>query len=138
MAIPCPRTSAITRSAAASRPCTFRFKKGRPGNPRGPRPKNRPALLIEALDEPVTPTNGGAVDPSFAPPAVLRALPGMDEAAIGNLLHARASTTARPAIMLGHAFTITAEAVGPGDLRVTRKAIIRLTGRPNPPLWIYR
>ena len=48
MAIPCPRTSAITRSAAASRPCTPEFKKGQSGNPRGPRPKNLPALLIGA------------------------------------------------------------------------------------------
>ena len=33
-------------------PVHTRFKKGQSGNPRGPRPKNLPALLIEALDEP--------------------------------------------------------------------------------------
>jgi general secretion pathway protein K len=78
------------------------------------------------------------VDPSFAPPEVLRALPGMDEAAIANLLQARASAIARPAVMLGHAFTITAEVDGPDRLRVRRSAVIRLTGRPNAPFWIYR
>jgi len=78
------------------------------------------------------------IDPSFAPPEVLRALPGMDEAAVANLLQARASSTARPAVMLGHAFTITAEANGPGELHVKRSAVIRLTGRPNVPYWIYR
>jgi hypothetical protein len=59
MATPCPRTRPIIRPAAASRPCHTRFKKGQPGNPRGPRPKNLPALLIEALDEPVTATIDG-------------------------------------------------------------------------------
>jgi hypothetical protein len=69
---------------------------------------------------------------------VLRVLPGMDEAAIANLLQARASSTARPAIMLGHAFTITAEAAGPDALHVRRSAVIRLTGRPNAPFWVYQ
>jgi hypothetical protein len=47
--------------AAAYRkpPLHTRFKKGQSGNPRGPRPKNLPALLIEALDEPVTATIDG-------------------------------------------------------------------------------
>ena len=76
------------------------------------------------------------VDPSFAPPEVLRALPGMDQAAIATLLQTRAST--RPAIMLGHAFTITAEANGAGEIHVRRSIVIRLTGRPNAPYWIYR
>jgi general secretion pathway protein K len=78
------------------------------------------------------------VDPSFAPPEVLRALPGMDEAAIASLLLARASSTSRPAIMLGHAFTITSEAEGPGGFHTRRSAVIRLTGRPSTPFWLYR
>jgi general secretion pathway protein K len=77
------------------------------------------------------------VDPSLAPPEVLRALPGMDEAASADLLQARSSANARPAVMLGHAFTITAEVDGSGELRVRRSAVIRLTGRPNAPFWIY-
>jgi hypothetical protein len=40
-------------------PVHTRFKKGQSGNPRGPRAKNLPALLIEALDEPVTATIDG-------------------------------------------------------------------------------
>src|SRR5215467_3933722 len=37
-------------------PVHSRFKKGQSGNPRGPRPKNLPALLIEALNEMVIDT----------------------------------------------------------------------------------
>jgi hypothetical protein len=40
-------------------PLHTHFKKGQSGNPRGPRPKNLPALLIEPLDEPVTATIDG-------------------------------------------------------------------------------
>jgi hypothetical protein len=78
------------------------------------------------------------VDPSFAPPEVLRALPGMDEVAIANLLQARSSASARPAVMLGHAFTITAAAQGPDALLVRRSTVVRLTGRPSAPFWVDR
>jgi hypothetical protein len=40
-------------------PMHSRFKKGQSGNPRGPRPKHLPALLVEALDEPVVVTIDG-------------------------------------------------------------------------------
>jgi hypothetical protein len=40
-------------------PVHSRFKKGRSGNPRGPRPKNLPALLVEALNEKVVVTIDG-------------------------------------------------------------------------------
>jgi len=40
-------------------PVHSRFKKGQFGNPRGPRPKNLPALLVEALNKPVTVTIDG-------------------------------------------------------------------------------
>jgi hypothetical protein len=33
------------------KPMHSRFKKGQSGNPRGPRPKNLPALLVDALNE---------------------------------------------------------------------------------------
>jgi hypothetical protein len=59
MAIPCPRTSAITRSAAASRPCTPVSRRGSPATRANRARKNLPALLIEALDEPVTATIDG-------------------------------------------------------------------------------
>ena len=40
-------------------PVHSRFKKGQSGNPRGPRPKNLPALLVAALNEPVVVTIDG-------------------------------------------------------------------------------
>jgi len=40
-------------------PVRSRFKKGQSGNPRGPRGKNLPALLVAALDEPVFVTADG-------------------------------------------------------------------------------
>jgi Family of unknown function (DUF5681) len=40
-------------------PLHSRFKKGQSGNPRGPRPKNLPALLVAALDEKVVVTIDG-------------------------------------------------------------------------------
>ena len=40
-------------------PLHTRFKKGQSGNLRGPRPKNLPALLVAALDQPVMVTANG-------------------------------------------------------------------------------
>jgi uncharacterized protein DUF5681 len=40
-------------------PLHSRFKKGQSGNPRGPRAKNLPALLVRALGEPVIVTTNG-------------------------------------------------------------------------------
>ena len=40
-------------------PLNTRFKKGHSGNPRRPRAKNLPALLVRALDEPVVVTTDG-------------------------------------------------------------------------------
>jgi len=40
-------------------PVHTRFKKGQSGNPRGPRPKNLPALLVAALDKKVVVTIDG-------------------------------------------------------------------------------
>ena len=40
-------------------PLHTRFKKGQSGNPRGPRRKDLPALLVAALDEPVVVTANG-------------------------------------------------------------------------------
>jgi hypothetical protein len=37
-------------------PVHSRFKKGQSGNPRGPRPKSRPALLVDALKKKVVAT----------------------------------------------------------------------------------
>ena len=40
-------------------PVHTRFKKGQSGNPRGPRPKNLSALLLDALNEKVVVTIDG-------------------------------------------------------------------------------
>jgi Family of unknown function (DUF5681) len=40
-------------------PLHSRFKKGQSGNPRGRRAKNLPALLVEALNQPVAVTENG-------------------------------------------------------------------------------
>ena len=53
------RTSAITRSAAASPRCNSRFKNAQSANPRGPRPRNLPALPVEALNDKVVITMDG-------------------------------------------------------------------------------
>jgi len=52
---PCPRQSAITRSAAASRRGIAVSRR----DPRGPRPKSLPALLVDALNEKVVATIDG-------------------------------------------------------------------------------
>src|SRR6516225_9865563 len=56
------KTSENKRDYAVGRgkpPVHSRFKKGQSGNPRGPRPKNLPALLVEALNEKVVVTIDG-------------------------------------------------------------------------------
>ena len=63
-ATPCPRTrrpriSAITNSAAESCRYTANLRKANSANPRGPRPKNLPGLLVEALNERVVVTIDG-------------------------------------------------------------------------------
>jgi len=55
---PCRTTSTITRWAPAGRHCT-RFRKGQSGNPGGRSKKNLPALLADALNEPVFVTIDG-------------------------------------------------------------------------------
>ena len=56
-------TSTITRWALAARHCTPVFKKGQSGNPGGGRSKELPALLADALNEPVFVTIDGGTPP---------------------------------------------------------------------------
>jgi general secretion pathway protein K len=78
------------------------------------------------------------VDPSVAPPVVLRALPGIGEGAVASLLQARIAGGSTSVVKLGHAFTITVVAFGPDQLLAKRSAVVRLTGRQNAPIWVYR
>ena len=64
------------------------------------------------------------VDPTVAPPEVLRALPGMDENSVDGLLRARVAGGSTPVVKLGHVFTITAEADGPDQLLARRSAVV--------------
>ena len=88
----------------------------------------------------------GRIDPATAPEAVLRAIPGVDDVAVGALLDARSEArgapgeTALPALTgvkryvgrsRGQVFTIRAEAVTERGAHFVREAVVRLT--PNHP-----
>ena len=84
------------------------------------------------------------IDPAFSSPAVLALFREADAHAAAALrrieevrLGLRAADAA-PGVVLGHAFTITAELRISDAARVVRTAIIRLTGEPRVPLLIYR
>jgi len=84
------------------------------------------------------------IDPAFSSPAVLAVFRGADanaEAALRRLEEERLGlrpSAASPGVVLGHAFTITAELRGSAAARVIRTAIVRLTGQPRAPLLLYR
>lgn len=83
------------------------------------------------------------IDPSYASLEALNAFRAFDtgaDAAWRRLVEERTglrASTQKPGVVLGHAFTITAEAAA-GGARVTRTAVIRLTGQTRTPLLIYR
>jgi hypothetical protein len=54
-----PETERDYEAGRGKPPAHSRFKKGQSGNPRGPRPKNLPALLVDAHDEKVVATIDG-------------------------------------------------------------------------------
>jgi general secretion pathway protein K len=75
------------------------------------------------------------IDPSYAGRDVLLALPGASEASVAVTLAAR-GTSAPPRVVIGHAFTITAAVIDHG-LYMMKRAIIRLTGSRDVPVWVY-
>ena len=75
------------------------------------------------------------VDPSYSGADVLMALSNLDEAMARQRLAARVAARP-PGIVAGHAFTITAEAEANG-VRMVKRAMVRLTGKPDRPYWIY-
>ena len=77
------------------------------------------------------------VDPGFAANDVLAALSRMGGAPVSAILAAR-ETGPTGGVMLGHAFTIVAEASGGVRLRVARSAVLRLNDSPRKPLEVYR
>ncbi|GAN78354.1 type II secretion system protein GspK [Acidisphaera rubrifaciens] len=84
------------------------------------------------------------ISPAFADLAVLNVYRPLDpaaEAAWRRLEEEQAGLRApdpSPGVAVGHAFTITAEVAGADAARVVRTATIRLTGRPDDPLLVYR
>jgi len=75
------------------------------------------------------------IDPTYAGHDVLLALPGANEASVATALAARSASTP-PGVVIGHAFTITA-AVTDHGLYMMKRAIIRLTGSRDVPVWVY-
>ena len=86
---------------------------------------------------------GGSVDQSVAPVIVLRALPGMDDKAIGDLLKSRDAAAAQAAAPGAAApqrgadatFLLTAE-VRLDTAHVVRTAVVRFTGDATNPYLI--
>jgi general secretion pathway protein K len=77
------------------------------------------------------------VDPALAPAEVLGALPAPSAGA--SLPGASApDRRASQRIMLGHAFTVSAETADSEPVRVQKTAVVRLTGSTRVPLWVYR
>jgi general secretion pathway protein K len=77
------------------------------------------------------------VDPAFAPKDVLTALTGMGGEPVSTVLAERGTGTTG-GVMVGHAFSISAEVEGTDRLSVARTAVIRLSGAPGAPLGIYQ
>lgn len=77
------------------------------------------------------------VDPGFASADVLAALAALGDRSAPEAAAAR-SAGAAGTVMLGHAFTIVAEAGDADRLRAVRTAVIRLTGHPRQPVLVYR
>jgi hypothetical protein len=94
-----------------------------------------PALFTR-LAPSLTVTSGTPwVDPTYAGHDVLLALPGGSEASVATTLAARANGS-HPGVIIGHAFTITAGVID-GGVTMVRRAVIRLTGSREVPVWVY-
>ena len=84
------------------------------------------------------------IDPALSSVGVLTVLRAIDahaDAALRRLEEERLglpTPAASPGVVLGHAYTITAELLGPAAARVVRTAVVRVTGQPRVPLLFYR
>ncbi|HEY3912304.1 MAG TPA: hypothetical protein VGM07_20820 [Stellaceae bacterium] len=95
-----------------------------------------PALFARVAPSLTVYSQSAWVDPAFAPNDVLAMLFG-NTAPASDIIARRGAGAGAP-VMIGHAFTIEAEIGGSGGLRVTRDAIVRLTGSTKVPLVVYR
>jgi len=84
------------------------------------------------------------LDPAYSSPEALGAFRAFDsgaDSAWRRLIEERTGSrtpSKKPGVVLGHAFTITAQAVSADGARFTRVAVVRLTGQAKSPLLIYR
>jgi general secretion pathway protein K len=84
------------------------------------------------------------LDPAYSSTDALDAFRAFDsgaDSAWRRLIEERTGLRApsrKPGVVLGHAFTITAQAVSADGSRFTRVAVVRLTGQPRSPLLIYQ
>jgi general secretion pathway protein K len=84
------------------------------------------------------------LDPAYSSTEALNAFRAFDsgaDSAWRRLIEERTglrTPSQKPGVVLGHAFTITAQAVGTDGSRFTRVAVVRLTGQARSPLLIYR
>lgn len=114
------------------------------GPRRGPFPNVAELQLVLGMNQPVfariapslTVASGMPwIDPAYAGHDVLLALPGATEDSVAAVLAARAGSPP-PGVVIGHAFTITASVTDHG-LYMMKRAVIRLTGSRNVPVWVY-
>jgi len=78
------------------------------------------------------------VDVATAPPAALRALPGMDANAVDQLLRTRAQQpNPLSANLAGRAFSIRAAVALPDGSRLMREAVVRPTFNPQHPVIVH-
>src|SRR5262249_22514762 len=80
------------------------------------------------------------LDPQFAPPQALAALPGQSREATAAVIAARSAQGARAGIvgsptLGGRAFSIRLEIARPEGPQ-TREVVVRLTDQPNDPYWV--
>jgi general secretion pathway protein K len=84
------------------------------------------------------------IDPALSSAGVLTVLRAIDahaDAALRRLEEERLglrTPAPGPGVVLGHAYTITAELLGPAAARIVRTAVVRVTGQPRVPLLVYR
>lgn len=84
------------------------------------------------------------LDPAYASEDVLRVFQRIDRGAAAQLQQRAEEAkglhqgTRPPGVVPGHAYTITADVSGARGAHAVRRAVIRLTGQPLAPLFVYK
>jgi general secretion pathway protein K len=107
-------------------------------------PGMTPALYQRMLGMLTVYSQSPWLDPNYSSTAALNAFRAFDsgaDTAWRRLIEERnglRTPTQKPGVVLGHAFTITAQAGSANGARFTRTAVVRLTGQARVPLLVYR